>query len=339
MNPLQCNDVVGVHGGAILGRNLRDFFYPLLSGFIAILYGSALSQIPNELFKDFTNYLIYAESSLFILLGRLSDGPLGLMVNEPIWLLINAGLGLLLEPEGVVRSIIFFSASLIAWLVLIHYPRRAWWLLIFLLLPTVVKNHLIHLRQGLAIAIFLWGWHSKRRFVCWFLIAVAPLVHASFFFILVLFLLSKGLRNLNLGIGIQTIIVFAVGLIFGSGLWYVAAYLGARQAEESEFSAAGISGLGFVFWALMFFLWMSSGKKFLEKFNFETAIFAFYLSTYWIVGVSARIFESVLLLVLLGSLSMPSTQRKFFLATTTIFGCWMWLLRVGSPALGFGISS
>lgn len=303
----------------------------------SILYGAVLSSIPDDQFKDFSNYLVYAEHSLAITAGYWLGGPLRMLANEPVWLLLNAGLGAVMPPEAVVRSIIFFSAFSVSWLVLKRGPRHAVWLMVFLLLPQVVKNHLIHLRQGLAIAIFLWGWFAPARWLRWVLIGLAPFIHASFFFILAIAGVARLMTSLRLGPGIRAIVFLAVAVFLGVGLGWLAAQLGARQAQEYEFTMTQVSGLGFAFWLLIAVLWALEGGRYLKAHAFEMGLIVFYLGTYWLVEVTARIFESGLLLVLLAGLTLTGWRRQGFLVTMLLFGSSAWLLRLGQPALGFGI--
>lgn len=303
----------------------------------AVLYGAVLSSIPDEQFKDFSNYLTYAENSLAIAAGYWAGGLFRWLANEPVWLLLNAGLHGVMPPEAVVRSIIFFSAFSVSWLVLRVGPRHAIWLIVFLLLPLVVKNHLIHLRQGLAIAIFLWGWFAPAGWLRWGLMGVTPFIHASFFFVFVIAGVAKLATRLRLGPGIRAIVFLALAVFLSVGLGWLAAQLGARQAQEYEFTTTQVSGLGFVFWLVIAVVWALEGGRYLKAHAFEMGLIIFYLGTYWLIEVTARIFESGLLLVLLAGLTLTGWRRQGFLAIVLLFGCAVWFLRLGQPALGFGI--
>ncbi|MAT50400.1 MAG: hypothetical protein CMK32_04355 [Porticoccaceae bacterium] len=309
--------------------------YKLLVLFVAVGYGGMLSQIPAEHFKDFGNYLIYAEHSWVRLLGMLDRGLLVTLSNEPVWLLINAGLGAFLTAETVVRIIIFGSATSVAWLVLRSDPRHFIWLLLFMLLPVVLKNHLVHLRQGAAIALFLWGWFSPSRTVRSVLMGVTPFVHASFFFVLAVHLVAKGARCLKLGPDVRTLVFGTMGVGVAFGLAWLASLLGARQVETYNFAMTDVSGLGFVFWLLVFVIMVMDGRRFLREHAFETGIIVFYLSTYWLIEITARIFESGMLLVLLAGLALTGWRRPAFLVAIIVYGIMTWLLRMGQPAMGF----
>jgi hypothetical protein len=98
-----------------------------------------------------------------------------------------------------------------------------------------------------------------------------------------------------------------------------------------------VSGLGFAFWFGVLGLMLMQGRNFLRKYVFETGLVGFYLATYWMIEVTARIFESGLLLVLLAGLSLTGWRRLTYLSAVLAFGGLSWILRVGQPAMGFGI--
>jgi len=305
---------------------------------LAVTYGATLSQIPSEEFKDFGNYLIYAENSWLRLLGLLNQGFLVTLSNEPVWLLINAGLGAALSAESVVRLIIFSSAASVAWLVLRSDPRHFIWLLLFLLLPVVMKNHLIHLRQGAAIALFLWGWFSQNRSVRLLFMGLSPFVHASFFLVLVILWAARGATHLRMAADIRTLMFGALGILIGTSLGWIAQMMGARQAETYEFAMTDVSGLGFVFWLVVFVIMVMSGRRFLREHAFEMGVIVFYLSTYFLVEVTGRMFENGMLLVLLSGLALTGWRRPAFLSVITVYGVTTWFLRVGQPAMGWGVA-
>jgi hypothetical protein len=319
-----------VIGKPVIGRTRSLFFLC-----IALIYGFVLSQLPNEHFKDFNNYLVYADSSLLISLRNADGGIFSVLSNEPVWLMMNAGLNLFLEPVTVVRAIIFFGAFSLSWLILRNYPQYFFWLIFFLFLPQIIKNYLIHLRQGIAIAVFLWGWFSVNRSARWLLLCLTPFIHASFFFILALFTLTWILRSIRFSYNIKTIAYISVGVAFSLSLSFFAELLGARQAEELTFERESLSGLGFVLWVMILGIMLSAGKTWLAVHAFESGIVTFYLSTYWLIEVSARIFESGLIVILLAGLTLRGWRRYAFLGIVLSGGMLSWLLRISQPALGF----
>jgi len=310
--------------------------YKIFAMSIAIIYGMVLSQLPYEQFFDFSSYLIYAEFSAVRLLSLLNQGLLVALTNEPVWLIANVVLSLFFTPDGVVRVIILFSATTVAALVLLRNPKHFIWLICFLLLAVVVKNNLIHLRQGFAIAIFIMGWFSSSRSLRWFLFFLTPFIHSSFFFIIMILVLSVAMTKLRFGSDIRAVLFFIVSVSIGLSLGVIAAVLGARQAEAYYFTMADASGLGFLIWLTVLILFLMNGRQFLQKHSFECSLLIFYLTNYWLIEVAARIFESGILLVLIAGLALTG-WRLFaykFIVLIVLFGA-SWLIRIGEPAMGF----
>lgn len=320
-------------GKPVVARTKSFFFL-----FIAVTYGLLLSQLPDVHFKDFNNYLVYADGSWLLALRYADDGLLRILSNEPAWLLMNAGLRLLFAAETVVRVIIFGGATSVAWLILRHYPQQFIWLILFLLLPQVIKNYLIHLRQGAAIAVFLWGWFSLNRTWRWLLLGLTPFIHASFFFVLALLALTRMLRVTRFAPDLKIVAYVVAGIACGLGLGVLVELLGARQGGQYAFERTEVSGLGFVLWTIVFGIMISAGRAWLRGHAFESGIVAFYLVTYWLIEVTARIFESGLILVLLAGLTLRGGRRQAFLSIVLGAGALAWVLRIGQPALGFGES-
>ncbi len=303
---------------------------------IALVYGSALAALPLEVFKDRANYLIYADQSLLILLGHWSQGVLAGLANEPVWLLINAGLNLAFEPETTLRIIVGVPASVVAYLVCRADPKNIMYLLLILLLPQIIKNHIVHLRQGVAISIFLLGWFSHSRTLSWFLLLLSPFIHASFFFVIVLLVLTTIASKLRLAADLRNILFAVSGLAIGVFLAGLAQFLGARQALQYDFTTAQISGLGFLFWMMVLVVLISAGRNFMRQHAFAIGSLVFYLSTYFFIEVTARIFESSLFVLLLAGLQMSGLHRMIFVSMIIGYGVLTYALRLGQPWLGFG---
>lgn len=322
---------MSLRGRSVFGRYQSYVFLCM-----AVTYGFVLSRLPDVQFRDFSNYLIYADSSSLIILRNAQVGVLSILSNEPLWLILNAGLGLFLDPEKVVRTFIFIGASSVAWLVLRHYPKHFVWLILFLLLPSIIKNFLIHLRQGFAISVFLWGWFSTSRFRRWLLFGLTPFIHASFFIILALIALNWTLRFMRTASDAKIIAFGSAGVAVSLSLGAIAEIMGARQATEYTFDGGDGSGLAFLLWAMLLGAMLSAKKPWLREHTFEIGLVAFYLITYWHTEVAARIFESGLILVLVSVLTLHGWSKRMFLAVALGAGALDWALRVGQPALGFG---
>jgi hypothetical protein len=311
--------------------------YHLLIAFIALAYGGLLASLPVEAFQDRTNYLNYADHSAAILQRHWSAGQLVGLANEPVWLLINIGLDAFLSPDDTLRVLIFTAASVTAWVVLRSQPRQFIWLLLFLLLPQVIKNHVVHLRQGVAVALFLVAYlATDTRAARWLLLAVTPFIHAAFFFVLVLLVLTSLAKRLRLAADLRTVIFVGAGLAVSAGIAWIASLVGARQAQAYTFSGADVSGVGFLFWSAVAALMCLQGRAFLRAHAFEIGAILFYLSTYFFIEVTARIFESVLLLVLLAGLRLTGWRRPMFLGLIASYGALTYVARMNQPWFGFG---
>lgn len=310
--------------------------YRVLCGGLALLYGGVLASFPLDVFKDRENYLAYAENAWFILTSFWDINPLAVLANEPVWLIINAGFGMFFSPEETLRLIVFFPATLVAYAVLVQSQNNFWWLLLILFIPQVIKNHIIHLRQGVAVSFFIFGWLNKKSHFRRILIILTPFIHASFFIVLLLFFFSKLLCRLRFSWDIRSFIFVGLGIGVGAGLSWSASYLGARQAEHYAFVAANVSGLGFLFWSGILVLMALQGRAFMRRFAFELGAIIFYLATYFSIEVTARIFESTILLVFLAGMSLTGWRRITYLSSIIIFGCFSWVLRAGDPWMGFG---
>lgn len=310
-------------------KKLQFFLY-------SFLYGFVLAQIPNENYFDFQNYINYADNSLGILGLKFLEGPFSVISNEPIWLLINSALSQFLVSEIVIKVIIFFSATTISWVLLVNNPKNVFWIFLFLLFPQVLKNNLIHLRQGLAISIFFIGWFSKNRTQKGVFLLLSPFIHSSFFFILIFLFLTWIFLKVRLANNIRVILYFIVTIIFALSLESLTMFLGARQSEKFLSQSITGSGFGFIIWFLIFVTLIISSRDFKRKHAFQIGILIFYLGTYWFTEIFSRVFESGLLLVLLSGLSLSRSNRIVFCLIFILTIVMTWLTRLNSPIFGFG---
>lgn len=333
-------------GITIAGEESRpqSLFERLLPVSFALVYATLLTQLPLDIFKDRANYFTYIGYSDAILARYTAGGLLSTLANEPLWLFLNITLSRLLHPEDVMRVIIFAPAFLVAWQLMRRDPRHAIWMIAFLLSPQVVKNHIIHLRQGVALGVFVVGYFAGPKWLRFGLMAVACFIHSSFLFICVIGVGTWALDELRFSPRARAAAVIlcfvSMGILiefFAGGLTNFAGGLGARQAITYADADVDISGLGFVFWAAMLLLFASSGEEFLRQNMFAFSILAFYLAVYFLTSVSGRIFESGMFLVFLAGLALPGQRRNVFLGAFILFSAILYFMRLGDPWLGFGV--
>lgn len=318
----------------IATKNLTDP-HRLLIFILSLSYGFALCLIPTEAYSDFGNYLSYAEYSLEILDDMVSGGGLALFTNEPLWLIGNALLALLFQPEEVVRTIIFISAFTVAYTTLISKPKNTIWILLLLISPIIVKNHLVHIRQGAAIAVFLAGWFFSQNNWRYLLFGITPFIHSSFFIVIFLLILTKAMLSIQLGPVLRSIIFFLIGITIGFALLSVAALFGTRQGLETEYTKLGTSGLGFIFWFFIGMLMLCNRQTVMRSHVFEIGCIQVYLGAYFFTEITARVFESTILLVYLAGLGMKGWHLLTFKTSIIASLAFLWLSRANAPGFGF----
>lgn len=315
-----------------LQSNLPTFF-------ISVAYGIVLASLPMEPFMDRENYVNYIRDSWALLLQNWASGWLPLLMNEPLWLLLNALLSTLFSPEEGVRVIILCSAGVTAWRVVRRQANAPATIPLILLFPKLIFYYVVALRNGVALALFLSGWSSPNRFLRWFAILLAPFVHVSYFVVLTLLALAWVTRRMRLGADLRLLLFALFSLAFALGVSSIAAMLSVRHASQYEFTASSFSGLGLLFWATILCLMWLEGKQFLREHVFEMGSIVFYLVTVWFVEVAARAFESTSLLVLLAGMQLTGWRRSAFLLVLVAYIIAHVLFHLDKPWLGFGIGS
>lgn len=310
----------------------------LLPFVFALLYASVLTSFPLEAFQDRANYLIYASHSDQIMADLMSMSPSVTLANEPVWLLFNIGISKLFDPDDALRILIFFPAFIVPWLILKHNHRHALWLILLFLLPQILKNHIIHLRQGLALSVFLLGYFSENKWHRSTLMLTAGLIHSSFLFIVTIFVIVRATNVLSIASRQRIAIQLICFALLGAVTMTIASSLGARQGSEYYETQIEFSGLGFMFWSTVLILLLSAQRQFLQKNITSISIITFYLATYFTLPVSARIFESGLALVCISGLELSGWRRLIFLVQMLIYGLVQYSMRLGSEWLGWGIN-
>tara|TARA_R110002072_G_scaffold242550_3_gene401314 strand:- start:1335 stop:2330 length:996 start_codon:yes stop_codon:yes gene_type:complete len=306
--------------------------------FLSTIYAFLVSGITGEGFLDYQNYLNYANYSSITLNANLSSGLLRVLANEPIWLLLNASIGKFFPPEATVRLIIFLS-SFFASVVLFRFRALPFWgAMLILLIPLVLKNYLVHLRQGVAVAIFLLGW-STGRFRNYSIAAfIAAFVHSSFFFVVMLLLFTRFQRFAKLSslLRVLSFLAFASGIIFS--LDAMLAFSGARQAESQSEASISASGLAFVFWLSILFIFLMQGVRFVKDHSYEIGFLVFYLTAYFVSVFSGRIFESVVVTIFNAGFSLSGWRRQAFVSSFLFLFVFSWYVAQGLPLYGFGLA-
>lgn len=301
----------------------------------ALVYALVLSSLPIDPFKDRLNYLTYASSSEIILQRYLNVGWIIALANEPLWLLINIAFSKIFDPELTLRMIIFISAFFASFTIARKNPMHVFWLMLFLLSPQVVKNHIIHLRQGLALSVFLMGFYSTSPILKTTLLMAAGLVHSSFIVVSAIVALVWLTLSARISLGLKAVSILAFIFALSSFFRFLGQIVGARQAFGYQ-DGLEVSGLGFLLWSTILLLFISNGAQFIRGNLVALSILLTYLVFYFASPLSGRIFESGLLLVLVSCLNFGGWRRIAFISLYTIYSLIIYYNRLDQPWLGWG---
>ena len=307
--------------------------YLFLSLAFSLTYAYILAGLPIDGFIDRDNYLNYVANSGLIFFGNLSQGLFSFLLNEPIWLFINMVLNFLFDPEFALRIIIFTSSFAFSFYML--RARRGdlfyvFFAIVICLLPQVMKNYVIHLRQGVAIAFVAFMMFSATGLARRIYIVFAPFVHSSYFFLLPNIFISW-IVNEKLKLGKNSfsffLFYFLIACFIVLVFVNVLSFTSARQVETLEqVSGESRSGMAVLFWAVVFYLFVSSGDEFRRNNFFSIASIAIYIMLYFFFDPIARVFESSLPFIFFSGYELKSKRRWVFFSMVFVLFCFQWLI-------------
>ncbi|EPX9363056.1 EpsG family protein [Aeromonas veronii] len=315
----------------------------LKSNFIILLLPTIYTLIlilafpVDDTIIDRGNYLNYAAYSSDVMERYSSIGILNVIFNEPIWLFMNISLSSFLSPENVVRVFICFSSWVGFYVCLKNNSKHILLIILIFLFPQVMKNYVIHLRQGVAITFFIIAYYRDDGLLRRALFMATPFIHLSFFFVILIYGLSLLLLRIKFSRDISAAIVIAVGMMIAFSLKLIATVVGSRQANEYDFTSANVSGIAFFFWGIFFILYWLQGKEFCRRYCFQVLGILFYLSTYFFIEVTARIFESYIIFVLIACCYLTQYRKLFFVSVLVLFIASTYIFRLGLPYIGWGV--
>lgn len=316
----------------------NKLFFGIAALTLAIIYSYLLViLIPVDAVMDRSNYLEMATSANAYLSDNFLIGGLYFFSNEPVWIVINVFLSTYFTPDAVISVIIFFSSFIASYLLIKKSDVNIFLILLILLAPQVMKNYVIHLRQGLAVSFFLIGYFSSNKLIKSLFWLLSPLVHSSFSFVFCIMLMSKLFKKIKVNVLLKLILLAFCFLFIASLVEPVSVLLGARQANEYDFVGADSSGLAFLFWCFILFLYISEGQEFISKNIFCICIMLFYLTTYFLLPISARIFESAIIVVLISGTRLTKVRKHLYIFLVIFYVSLSYLMSISKPYLGWGI--
>lgn len=276
---------------------------------------------------DDISYLDYVAYSGGLLLHVLLH-PLTLFVNEPLWLLVNTVLGFFADNEFGVRTIIFTSTFIALHALKSLSNRSLLMLLAFVLIGEILAKYILHIRQGLAISLFLWGLVRGGR-AGLVLRLLTPFIHTSFWIVIFYELYEWFFRRikwqykyrLSLFAILNMIIIFLIPIL--------AEFLNDRRADFYNFTMApDASGKGFIFWLILGSLFVYFVKKNTIGMLGSYGVI-FYLESYFFLEFSPRILENFLPLVVLGMIKTEGKVKAIFIVGLMIYSILGWYFRGG----------
>lgn len=266
---------------------------------VSLVYGLLLQLIPDTWASDRENYYLYVKNSISIIEEYLEGPIISFFFNEPFWLLLNAGLSCILEPINAVNTLIFVSSFLLSYILLRKSNVSFKWVLLILIFTPIFTMQFSHIRQAIALTIFLAGYFYKNKYSA-ILLLLSALTHSSFFFILPLIYLVKfldrSLPNSLFFLKLNFILMYALTLTFF--MVELAQIFGARQSGI-DISVINNTGNAFIFWIIIIGLFFSQGLQFVNKSMLPVSAILIFLVSYYYNPFVVRIFDNLTVFILL----------------------------------------
>jgi hypothetical protein len=278
----------------------------------SLFYGLLLYSIPSVWASDRISYLNYVNNSIFIIQEYLDGSLIILFFNEPIWLIINIALSYLGNPNYAIGVLIFINSFFVSYILLRKGGIPFKWVLLTLLFPPIFTMQFSHIRQAVALTIFMAGYFSKNKYsaiIMW----LSALIHSSFFIVLPLIYLIRMLDKLMpksaILVKLFFILIYIYLVIFLMG--EIAHIAGARQAQV-DFSIVNNSGNAFIFWLAVLVLLSSQGVQYLNKSILPISVLLLYITSYYYNPFIVRVFDNLVLFVLLRGVELRSWRVYVF---------------------------
>lgn len=316
-----------------------QFIHAVVATGMSLLFGFVLASLPIDKFVDRDNYLNYLQFGAVqgLLLSSDYESLIARLFNDPLWLAINLLLSLNFDPENALRLLIFSSSYLFLKYTIKQisdehkYTLLALLIILIVLNPQILKNYIVHLRQGLAIAVFLLMLpaNAKQKIDFKYAAIIASLIHTSFLFVFLISMSRSIFEYFRFSLPLRVLGMTLILAIGASSFRLIALLFQARQAEI-DLSAFEGSGVGFIFWLFILGLLLSEGFKIIRSdenkwVEYSIYYILLYLIFYFITPLSSRIFESCLPLIMISIIGIrhPSISAVHFFLI--IYSLYQWL--------------
>jgi hypothetical protein len=286
---------------------------------VAFIYSYFLISIESKsAFSDRWAYEMNFDNAEIYVIQFFSEFNFSSIFNEPLYYPFIFFLKAFYWGDNYVELLIFLTSFFFSF-TLLNYAKKEWsffiMVVIFLLFPFVLKNYVIHLRQGLAMSLFYFGFYSDSKKLK-FLIYVSPLIHGTFLPIVLVYFILQFKSYFRLYYLYFLLTILSLFLLSNSESI-------TKLNNLSDYSSDA-SGIGFAIWfvllLILFYL------KFHEYNSFFVILLIIYLSSYFFYpSFSSRTFESSLPLVLF-SLNKRFFEYRIFFLFFLFFGVTLYII-------------
>lgn len=298
----------------------KQAFYFLICFCLGLVYVNFLSLLPNELFRDRNNYLIYASSAQDV----ISTYPgILLFFNEPVFLYFNYILGKIFPFEFIPHIFVYITTSVYFYFIASYAKNFVTLLLgiaLSLFIPYILQNEVVALRQGVATALFMlafFNFKDQKKIIA--SLFFCSLYH-SIFFIFLFFYLLNFIFFKNMELYKKVIINFLWMFFFSLIAIVVAKFFGLRQGDEytGNTQIGGSGGAFIVFLSTLLYLWFWGDRSNKRLYEFAILGIVIFLTAYFLTPIAGRMYNTIMPFVLILLLQRSRLQDIVYLLTLVL---------------------
>lgn len=282
----------------VLESYIISIVYIIVACFIVVL--------PNYIFRDRDSYVYYAAFSDELMHDYSRNGIDILLVNEPLFLLINRFLSLFISPYSIPVFFTIFSFT-----IFFYFLQKSsknilmifFGLTLYFTITYTFHLQFVILRQSIATSFFLIVlYYVKDIKILLLACIILGFIHSSFFFIFILLVINyfsnKLIKREVFSILFQSLFFFTLGYVS----LVVASYIGFRQAEGLLDAEVSIGGGSWILWLLVtmyLIFWGDRTNKFLYNYTIVGMIsfLSLYFSTPFIGRLVASFIPAIILII------------------------------------------
>ncbi len=265
--------------------------------------------------ENYVEYGVRAEESI----EQISvSEPVFFLLSEPGYKVLNYFISKTVGEYWYFPVFIFISFSLLSISIYRISDRPLLSLFVFLLFMPIIKNWYIHLRQGLALSVFLFALSlsSRKRYL---LFIFSSLIHTSFFVSIGSYIYGYLTERLGVDRFTRVILFFFLAATFAwllEDVLRAIGYVTARREYKDVGQLASFKVyITYIVISVGFF--MSSKKNFGMMTQFLYGL-SLYITMGFSVPYSARVFENYLPLAALSITDSEYTKNYYFYVMTIV---------------------